>query len=288
MPTGEKKAKIIDLDAAFDQRVGEYFAARKNKYTEEEWEDLVPELYKQFGNTKIESLGATPNEYYSRMSNEELFDCVAARFEKGIGIDGFLRSALEEEKNRPVLLSLLEEGNEQAALAVEILGADRALYSLYLPLLTQERSQELQSKVAAILEEDADFACDDLLELYNQGLACDCVADIVSHCLVPRDEVFFLLLDEFLKSEESQAVGVAAMRLARYGDERALPYIKERAARAETSYLAFRTLRLAAEALGGGVAERDFSSDEEYLTLSRAEERQQAEREEVYAQQRKS
>ena len=68
------------------------------------------------------------------------------------------------------------------------------------------------------------------------------------------------------------------MRLVRYGDERALPYIKERAAREETDYLDFRALRLACEALGGNLPERDFSTSEEYLRFAQEEERQREER----------
>ena len=244
-----EKIKTVDLDAAFDKRVAEYISKKKNKYTEEQWEDLVPELYRQFADTKIESLNATPNEYYKKMSQKELSTLLKAHFEKGVGIDGFFRAALEEDKNKSVLLELLDESVEEATFALEILGADKKLYPEYLSLLRKENAEGLYGEITALLQEDADALCDELLELYGEGFARECIADILSCCLIPREEVFSLLLNEFLKTE--RGVEAAVNRLIRYADERALPYIKERAALSETGYLDWRAMRLAAEALGG-------------------------------------
>ncbi len=278
-----EKIKTVDLDAAFDKRVAEYFSKKKNKYTEEQWEDLVPELYRQFADTKIESLNATPNEYYKKMSQEELSTLLKAHFEKGVGIDGFFRAALEEDRNKSVLLELLDASVEEATFALEILGADKELYPEYLSLLRKENAEGLYGEITALLQEDADTLCDELLELYGEGFARECIADILSCCLIPREEVFSLLLNEFLKTE--RGVEAAVNRLIRYADERALPYIKERAALAETGYLDWRAMRLAAEALGGSIAERDFKNDEEYIILQREEARQREEREKELSKQ---
>ncbi len=277
------KIKTVDLDAAFDKRVAEYFSKKKNKYTEEQWEDLVPELYRQFADTKIEILNATPNEYYKKMSQEELSALLKAHFEKGVGIDGFFRAALEEDKNKSVLLELLDASVEEAAFALEILGEDKQLYPEYLSLLRKENAEQLYGEITPLLREDADALCDELLELYGEGFARECIADILSCCIIPREEVFSLLLNEFLKTETG--VEAAVNRLIRYADERALPYIIERAALAETGYLDWRALRLAAEALGGKVSERDFKNDEEYIILQREEARQREEREKELSKQ---
>ncbi|MBO5783138.1 MAG: hypothetical protein J6R24_03220 [Clostridia bacterium] len=271
-----KFLKIIDLDGAFDKRMAEYFSKKRNQFTEEEWENFFAQSYITFSDTKIESLNATPNEYYQKMNHADLLDCVRLHFEKQVPIDGFLRRALEEERNRPILRALLDGDNQQAAFAVEIAGMDTAFYEEYVELLSREDGYNLHALLVDILKEDADSLCDGLLELYSQGISCEPIADIVSHCLVSREEVFFLLLDEFLKSDE--CLEQAVMRLVRYGDERALPYIKERAAREETDYLDFRALRLACEALGGSLPERDFSTSEEYLRFAQEEERQREER----------
>lgn len=280
----ESEKRIVDLDGAFDKRVAEYFAKKKNKYTEEEWEDAVAELYKQYGDTKIELLGATPNEYYARMTQNELIVALRNRFRKDVPIDGFLRAAAEEKKNRDVLISLLDGDNEEASFALDILGADKSLYPTYLNLLRRENAEKLRGETVEILQEDADFICDELLKLYAEDVAKDCVADILSHCLIPRDDVFSILLDDFLKSEDKEN---AATRLGRYGDERALPYIKERASFADTGYLAWRAMRVAAEALGGKLPERDFSHDEEYLVMQREEEKIREEREKKSSEDKK-
>ncbi len=282
--SGEKKEKrrVFDLDGAFDKRVAEYLCKRKNKYTEEAWEDAVAALYKKFGDTRIDALDATPNEYYRNMSAEELAAVVRAHFAEGVPADGFLRAALEEEKNHAVLLSLLEGTEDEALFAVELLGADRSLYPRYLSLFERTDSAALQGRLAEMFAEDADGVAEELLAVRRRGGPRDAVADILSRCAVPREEIFSLLLSDFQSAEGAEAEACAT-RLGRYGDERALPYIERKAALSETGYLAWRAMRLAAEALGGRLPERDFSADEEYVALAREGEKRLKEREEALA-----
>ena len=69
---------------------------------------------------------------------------------------------------------------------------------------------------------------------------------------------------------------VRASQLAAYGDERALPYLFERIEEDDISYLDYRELKFAIEALGGEyTAERDFSEDAGYLLLKSHEVRNQ-------------
>ena len=54
--------KLIDFDGLFDEKLTEYMEENKNKYTEKQWEDVIPRLYKKFGDTRIAKLGCTPKE----------------------------------------------------------------------------------------------------------------------------------------------------------------------------------------------------------------------------------
>ena len=47
--------KLYDFDAMFDEKLSAYIAKNKGKYTENEWEDVIPKLYKAFGDTFIKS-----------------------------------------------------------------------------------------------------------------------------------------------------------------------------------------------------------------------------------------
>ena len=53
--------KLYDFDGMFDKKLSDYIAKNPNRYREEEWEDIIPQMYKKFGDTFIKSVGDTPN-----------------------------------------------------------------------------------------------------------------------------------------------------------------------------------------------------------------------------------
>ena len=53
----------------FDKKLSDYILNDNGKHKESEWEDLIPKLYKQFGDTFIKSVGDTPNGFYAKMSD---------------------------------------------------------------------------------------------------------------------------------------------------------------------------------------------------------------------------
>jgi hypothetical protein len=270
----EKKRKIYDLDAAFDERIGEYMKKQKGKFTAEEWEDKIPVLYQQFSQTVIDALGATPKEYYARMSQAEIAAELQAHFAQNVPVDGFLRAAAEDEKNEEILFSLLNGSEEEAIFAVEILRDKERAIPVYLQLLARPAGENLQAEIADILKDQADRLAGELVALYYQGTAGNCIAHILSRCVEQREDVFSVLLDFFRAAEH---LGEGAELLAQYGDERALPVIQERMSE-EMGYSDWKSLKYAAESLGGKVADRDFSFDKDYIKCKEEEERQQAER----------
>jgi hypothetical protein len=270
----EKRRKIYDLDAAFDARIGEYMQKQKGKFTAEEWEDKIPALYRQFSETVIEALGASPKEYYARMKEAEIAEELKEHFVQNVPVDGFLRSAAEEKKNEGVLFSLLNGTEEEALFAVGILQDREEAIPLYLQLLARSAGENLQAEIADILKDKADLLAGELVSLYRKGAAETCIAHILSRCVVQTDEVFAVLLDFFRAAEH---LGEAAELLAQYGDERALPVILERMSE-EMGYSDWKSLKYAAESLGGKVTDRDFSFDKDYIKCKEEEERRQAER----------
>ena len=64
--------KLIDFDGLFDEKLAEYIRRNPKKYTEKQWENVIPKLYRQFGDTYVAVAGATPKQYYAEMSDEEL------------------------------------------------------------------------------------------------------------------------------------------------------------------------------------------------------------------------
>ena len=64
--------KLYDFDGMFDKKLSEYIQKNANKYKEEEWEDIIPQMYKKFGDTFIKSVGDTPNGFYAKFTDDEL------------------------------------------------------------------------------------------------------------------------------------------------------------------------------------------------------------------------
>ena len=51
--------KLIDFDGLFDEKLTQYMRENKKKRTAKQWEDIIPKLYKQFGDTYIAKLKCT-------------------------------------------------------------------------------------------------------------------------------------------------------------------------------------------------------------------------------------
>ena len=127
----------------------------------------------------------------------------------------------------------------------------------------------------AVLERGVLFPADDLEVRDVEGLLADAdergkarIAEIVSRGQ-KTDGAFDILIAEFLKHGEN--LPLYASYLARYGDERALPFLNAAAENEKISYADFEELRFAIEALGGECkVKRDFSADKTYKKIKGA------------------
>ena len=80
------------------------------------------------------------------------------------------------------------------------------------------------------------------------------------------DRVFDILVAEFAKNQDN--IPLYAGYLAKFGDERALPFLLTAIENEKINYFDFEELRFAIEALGGTYdKKRDFTSDKIYKKI---------------------
>ena len=256
--------KLYDFDGMFDKRLSEYISKNVGKYKEEEWEDMIPEMYAKFGNTVLKSLGTSPNGYYAAMSPEELVKCLRAHVKNGVPVSEFLCKAIEARPGcEGMLLPLLENGEEGLKqYVVNILGSSPAAIPVYMRMIEREEDEDFKNQCVDFIKENADLVKEQVLENYKNGVEKPLMLEILSKVKERDGRVYDILLAEFLSGED---VPMHAGYLASYGDERALPYLLEKIDEEGISYIEYQELKYAIEALGGEYTkQRDFSGDEYY------------------------
>lgn len=259
--------KLIDFDGLFDEKLTEYMEENKNKYTEKQWEDVIPRLYKKFGDTRIAKLGCTPKEYYARMTGEELVATLSQHLTEDIPVPEFLCAEIESRGDTAILLPLLNGDNVQTALyAVNMLGDNPAAYDAYFAILKEERfDEDLRNDVTEIFKLHADEVKEQALAAYTEGQGAEYMLEILSRVKQKQERIYEVLLSAF-KTDEN--LPMRASFLAAYGDERALPTLLKRIEDRTIGFVEFQELKYAIEALGGEYDEpRDFSDDKDYLAV---------------------
>ncbi|MBQ8342546.1 MAG: hypothetical protein IJY21_00400 [Clostridia bacterium] len=259
--------KLIDFDGLFDEKLAQYMSENKNKHSEKQWEDIIPKLYKKFGDTRIAKIGCTPKEYYARMSDNELVETLSAHLSQDVPVPEFLCNEIENRGEVETLLSLLDSQDPQTvSYAINLIGEDPRAFDSYFAILSQERlDEDIRSDLADILRLHADEVKAQALAIYRDGKAKTYMLEILSRVCVRSDEVYDLLIGEFHAADDS---AVYAGYLAAYGDERALPVLLRRIEDRSIGFVEFQELKYAIEALGGEYNEpRDFSNDKDYLAI---------------------
>lgn len=262
--------KWIDFDGLFDEKLAQYMSENKNKHTEKQWEDVIPKLYKKFGDTFIAKIGCTPKEYYARMNNQDLVATLKGHLEEGVPVPEFLCAEIESRNDAEVLLGLLDtEDTQTASYAINLIGDDTRAFPIYFTILTQNRfDEELRSDICDILRLHADEVKEQTIALYRQGIASGYMLEILSRVKVRDEEVYQILIKAFWNADDS---ALTAGYLAAYGDERALPDLLRRIENRSIGFVEFQELKYAIEALGGEYNEpRDFSADKDYIAVEAA------------------
>ena len=259
--------KLYDFDGMFDLKLSEYIRKNPDRYTESEWEDLIPKFYESFGDTYIKSVGDTPNGFYSKLSDKELVSALSAHLKKNVPVSKFLRNAIERADAVELLTPLLDGGNAEKEYAVNLIGANDGVLKKYLSMLVSpDCGEELRNILSEILKEKADIVADEASDYYERGVERELMLEILARSVIRNDKIFDILIKEFKSNPEK--VSANANLLARYGDERALKYLLEKIDEEDVSYLEYKELLLAIESLGGTYErQRDFSDDPYYELL---------------------
>lgn len=258
--------KLYDFDGMFDEKLAEYVKKNADKYTESEWEDIIPQMYVRFGDTVIKSIGKSPNEYYAGMTDEQLISQLKAHLKQGIAVSEFLCNAIEKRGSDELLIPLLSGTDEEIAYAMNLLGASKAAVGEYMRLLVTSDDEDVSNTCVDNLKQFADDIKNEALSYYNKGVKSEYMLEILSRCVLRDDAIFEILIKEFRSDPDK--VPMHASYLASYGDERALPYLMDKIDEEGISYIEYQELKYAIESLGGSYdKERDFSNDEYYQAI---------------------
>lgn len=258
--------KLIDFDGLFDEKLAEYIQSNPEKYTEKQWENVIPKLYKQFGDIYVAKAGATPKQYYAAMSDDELCETLERHYDEGVPVSDFLCREIESRGCSDALIRLFDRREEEIlTLAVNLAGSNEKAFPAYFRLLTSEVSDDIKEAVCEQLKGGADAAKEQALALFEQGQEQEMMLEILSRCKQRDERVYELLLTAFRTGDE---IPMHASYLAAYGDERALPVLLEYIDRDDINFLEFREVKYAIEALGGEYTNpRDFSHDPYYQEI---------------------
>ncbi|MBQ8284490.1 MAG: hypothetical protein IJX75_05300 [Clostridia bacterium] len=262
--------KLIDFDGLFDVKLTQYMEENKNKYTEKQWEDIIPKLYKKFGDTYVAKVKCTPKEYYGKMTDSQLVETLSAHLKEDVPVPEFLCAEIETRGVTETLLPLLKGEDTQTAIyALNLIGDDARAYDTYFSILTEGRfDEDLRNDIVEVFKFHADAVKDRAYEAYKQGLASEYMLEILSRVKEKEDRVYEVLKTAFLSGDN---VPMRASYLASYGDERALEMLLARIEDRTIGFVEFQELKYAIEALGGEYSEpRDFSEDKDYLAVEDA------------------
>ena len=255
--------KLYDFDGMFDEKLSEYLKKNADKYKESEWEDVIPALYKKFGDTPIKSLGKTPREYYAEMSDDELLKCLKAHLKQGVAVSEYLCETIEGRDLTERLLPLLDGTEDECEYAMNIIGADERAIKKYMQMLISSDSEDMKNRCVDYIKEKADLVIEDALANYKNGVEREYMLEIMSRSVIKNDGVFDILIKEFRTDPDN--IPMHASYLAAYGDERALKYLLDKIDEDGITFIEYQELKYAIEALGGEYTKtRDFSADPYY------------------------
>lgn len=264
--------KVIDVDGLFDEYISDYVYANVGKVTPEEIENKIPELYDKFGNEQNDKLdGKTPNTYYADASAKELVDALKKHVEEGVPVSDFLCEALRDGDSETELVNALsDDGNEEFILYVMNVLSDKGSTKAckrYLEFVLWDYSEPIRELATELLGEMANLVKDDIINQFRE-VDLDkkaCLTEILSKA-EKDDRIFDILIEQFAVNQDE--IPLYANYLARYGDERALPFLLTAIENEKIKYSDFNELKFAIESLGGEYTkERDFTADATYKII---------------------
>lgn len=259
--------KLYDFDGMFDKKLSDYISKNSGKYKESEWEDIIPRLYREFGDTYIKSVGDTPNGFYAKLSDNELIKALCLHIKQQVPVPEFLCNAIESRNSVELLLPLLDGSEDERDYAINLIGSDDRAIAKYMEMLTSPDSgEDLKNRCVDFIKEKADLVIDKAVENYENGVESEYMLEIMSRSVVRSEKIYEILINAFRGDVEN--IPMHAGYLASYGDERALGYLLDKIDEDGISFIEYQELKFAIEALGGEYTkERDFSDDPYYKVI---------------------
>lgn len=250
---------MVDIDSLFENYFRNYIIKNSGKFTEDELENKVGEIYNEFGDTPLKELnGKSPKRYFADLTDDELIDCLKSCVSGGISVSDFLCDELTRRKGvfNGLLGCISVNGSDElATYCLNVIRFDKRVresYGVLVDVLSSDDcGDSLAETVTEILKDDADEVKDAILGKFeNSNKAKKYFVEILSACS-SDDRVYFLLVRHFEDNPKDYSVN--AGYLGKYGDERALDVLYSTIKRSSLSYLDYKEIRLAIEELGGEV-----------------------------------
>ncbi len=271
--------KCINFDRAFERYMAEWIKENSEKYKDDMdvIEDMMPDVYLEFLKKPADFLdGVAPQDYFEQFDNADmLVNWLCDYIAQGVPVPDLLLERVTALGN-PAEKSLL------ALVARDDLPEETQMTAISL-LREMESKAPMQRYIdyIASLEEPSDKGdlCAEALMSMGESVVepilatlsgarqtgRDIFADVLSN--YPGDErIYELMIERFVTRDERRAL--FASYLAKLGDERAIPMLKEAAQSPDINYLDYVEVVNAIEALGGErPPEREFSGDPYYESL---------------------
>ena len=271
--------KCINFDRAFERYMAEWMKENSEKYKDDMdvIEDMMPDVYLEFLKKPADFLdGIAPQDYFEQFDNADmLVNWLCDYIAQGVPVPDLLLERVTALGN-PAEKSLL------ALVARDDLPEETQMTAISL-LREMESKAPMQRYIdyIASLEEPSDKGdlCAESLMSMGESVVepilaalsgagqtgRDIFADVLSN--YPGDErIYELMIERFVTRDERRAL--FASYLAKLGDERAIPMLKEAAQSPDINYLDYVEVVNAIEALGGErPPEREFSGDPYYESL---------------------
>ena len=271
--------KCINFDRAFERYMAGWMKENSEKYKDDMdvIEDMMPDVYLEFLQKPADFLdGVAPQDYFEQFDNADmLVNWLCDYIAQGVPVPDLLLERVTAlgnpaEKSLLALVARDDLPEETQMTAISLLRemeskAPMQRYIDYIASL-EEPSDKGDLCAEALMSMGESVVEPILATLSGAGqIGRDIFADVLSN--YPGDErIYELMIERFVTRDERRAL--FASYLAKLGDERAIPMLKEAAQSPDINYLDYVEVVNAIEALGGErPPEREFSGDPYYESL---------------------
>ena len=271
--------KCINFDRGFERYMAEWIKENSEKYKDDMdvIEDMMPDVYLEFLKKPADFLdGVAPQDYFEQFDNADmLVNWLCDYIAQGVPVPDLLLERVTAlgnpaEKSLLALVARDDLPEETQMTAISLLRemeskAPMQRYIDYIASL-EEPSDKGDLCAEALMSMGESVVEPILATLSGAGqTGRDIFADVLSN--YPGDErIYELMIERFVTRDERRAL--FASYLAKLGDERAIPMLKEAAQSPDINYLDYVEVVNAIEALGGErPPEREFSGDPYYESL---------------------